>query len=103
MVKTCRNLIKRNLAHYWNSFWFWLSTSGFGIFWIGLIVVGVILVIAALLGCVGGIVVGFPALVIYFAFNWVVSEFGGPAITFKMAIGLFILLSIMFAFLHRSK
>lgn len=103
MNKIHWGLLKKSLSHYWKTFWRWARNTGYGVFWIGLIIAGVIIAIAALLGCVGGIVVGLPALVIYLAFNWVVPAFGGPTITYKVAVGLFFLLVILCYILHGRK
>ena len=91
------------LGYYWEILRRWAKNSIWGVFWAGLIIAGIIIAVAALIGCVGGIVVGLPALVIYLAFNWVVPAFGGPAISYKVAIGLVFLLSIVYYLLHGKK
>ena len=96
-------LLKKSLGHYWKSFWRWIETCGLGIFWVVLIIVGILIALAAFLGCVGGIIIGLPALVIYLAFNWVVPAFGGPAISYKVAVGILILIPIVCHLLHGKK
>jgi len=75
--------------------------SGVGIFWIILTIIAVAIVIALIVGLAAGIIVGIPSLLLWLAWNWVVPVFGGPAIGFWTAVGIFILVAIVSGLVHK--
>ena len=79
----------------------WLSTTDLGIVWIVLIILGIIVGILLLCWLILGIVIGIPALVLLLAWNWVIPVFGGPSICYWTAVGLVILIEIIYGIIHR--
>jgi len=64
--------------------------------WIYIIaVIAIIIATALIVGLVAGIIISIPSLLLWLAWNWVVPVFGGPAIGFWTAVGIFILVAIV--------
>ena len=101
---------KKKLANLYCGLKKWIFRPGRGILKVLAIVIAAILVAAIVvgicLGCAGSLialVVGLPALLFMLAFNCIVPSCGGPALTFKMSIGIIILAGIAINFLQALK
>jgi hypothetical protein len=59
-------------------------------------IIAIILIIAIglVLGCAGG-VLSIPVLIIQAGLNWIVPALGGPTFTFKMTLGLIIVVGLI--------
>lgn len=87
------------LRSLWSRFWW--AISDYGIVWIILLLMLAIVIVAGLVATILGISIGVPALFLYLAWNWVIPVFGGPVIGYKTAIGLIILIAIVYNLLRR--
>lgn len=96
--------IKKMLSNFYVGLKKQIFKPGRGVLKVLLIIVAVLIALAMgaglILGCVVA-VLSIPALILMFAFNWVVPAFGGPALTFKMAMGLMILIALVTGFLRK--
>lgn len=95
--------IKNKLSRYRDAFTAWIFTTSLGVFWIILVILAVVIGVIVLLGLTIGMAVGIPALVLYLAFNAVVPVFGGPTISYWTAVGMIVLLPIVYRLLHGGK
>jgi len=99
--------MKKKLLSLYRGLKKWVFVPGRSILLVIAIIIAAIIaltvVVGIVLGCFGSIIVGvasIPAVLLMFAFNLVVPACGGPAITFKISVGLIILAGILIGFLH---
>ena len=108
-----RKMLKK-LRGMWSSFYQglkkWVFAPGRGVLVLAIYIILAIIAIAAVvcmaLGCLGSAifaVLSLPALLLWLGFNWVVPALGGPAITFKMAIGFVLLAAVALGILSTFK
>lgn len=99
--------LKEKLSSLYSGLKEWIFTPGRDLLIIIAIIIAVIIVVVVavgiILGCLGSIIIAaasLPALLLMWAFNWVIPVFGGPTLTFKTSVGLVLLTGIALGLLH---
>lgn len=105
-----KGLLRKKLSSLYCGLKKWIFRPGRGVLLVIACILATIIVATVLVGivvgCFGSIIIGvasIPALLLMFAFNWIVPAAGGPAITFKMSIGVVVLAAILICFLRAAR